>query len=91
MFQQLQVQQFQPFYWATDKSTAEVDFLLQHQQEIYPIEVKAEENLKANSLKVYSDRFKPPIALRFSMSDYRAQDWLVNVPLYALDNVKTIL
>ncbi len=87
VFQQLQVQQFQPFYWATDKSTAEVDFLLQYQQEIYPIEVKAEENLKAKSLKVYSDKFKPPIALRFSMSDYRVQDWLVNVPLYALDNM----
>ena len=48
-----------------------------------PIEVKAEENLKAKSLKVYVEQFQPEQAIRFSMADYREQDWLVNVPLYA--------
>ncbi len=70
------------FYWATEKGTAEVDFVLQQGQSITPIEVKAEENLKAKSLKVYVEQFKPERALRLSMADYREQDWVVNVPLY---------
>ena len=47
-----------------------------------PIEVKAEENLKAKSLKVYVEQFHPEQVIGFSMADYREQDWLVNVPLY---------
>ena len=70
------------FYWATEKGTAEVDFILQRKQSVIPIEVKAEENLKAKSLKVYVEQFQPAQAIRFSMADYREQDWLVNVPLY---------
>jgi len=51
---------------------------------VIPIEVKAEENLKAKSLKVYVEQFQPEQAIRFSMADYREQDWLVNVPLYGV-------
>lgn len=91
VYQQLQVSRFAPFYWAKDNSTAEVDFLIQHEQAIYPIEVKAEENLRAKSLKIYSDTFAPPTALRFSMADYQKQDWLINVPLYALENIREII
>ncbi|MCQ9328826.1 ATP-binding protein [Pelistega suis] len=71
------------YYWATEKGTAEVDFVLQRKQEVIPIEVKAEENLKAKSLKVYVDQYLPEQAIRLSMADYREQDWLVNVPLYS--------
>ncbi len=71
------------YYWATEKGTAEVDFVLQRKQEVIPIEVKAEENLKAKSLKVYVDQYQPEQAIRLSMADYREQDWLVNVPLYS--------
>ncbi|SPX41386.1 putative ATPase (AAA+ superfamily) [Haemophilus influenzae] len=66
------------------KGTAEVDFVLQRKQAVIPIEVKAEENLKAKSLKVYVEQFQPEQAIRFSMADYREQDWLVNVPLYGV-------
>lgn len=61
------------------------DFLIQIETDIVPIEVKAEENLKAKSLRVYCDKFKPKTAIRTSMSNYREQDWMVNVPLYVLD------
>ena len=85
VLQQLQVCQRYPlFYWATDKGTAEVDFIVQRQQAIMPLEVKAEENLRAKSLKSYCEQFQPPLALRVSMSDYRQESWLTNVPLYAI-------
>ena len=73
------------FYWASEKGTAEVDFVLQRGQGVMPIEVKAEENLKAKSLKVYAEQFKPEQAIRFSMADYREQEWMTNVPLYSVD------
>lgn len=72
------------YYWATEKGTAEVDFVLQHQQDVIPIEVKAEENLKSKSLRSYVERFEASKALRVSMADYRQQGWLTNLPLYAL-------
>lgn len=83
VLQQLIASQENPiFYWATEKGTAEVDFVLQRKQAVIPIEVKAEENLKAKSLKVYVEQFHPEQAIRLSMADYREQDWVVNVPLY---------
>ena len=85
VLQQLIANQDNPvFYWATEKGTAEVDFVVQQKQAVIPIEVKAEENLKAKSLKVYVEQFQPERAFRFSMADYREQDWLVNVPLYGV-------
>lgn len=85
VLQQLIANQDNPvFYWATEKGTAEVDFVMQQKQAVIPIEVKAEENLKAKSLKVYVEQFQPERAFRFSMADYREQDWLVNVPLYGV-------
>lgn len=85
VLQQLIANQNNPvFYWATEKGTAEVDFVVQQKQAVIPIEVKAEENLKAKSLKVYVEQFQPERAFRFSMADYREQDWLVNVPLYGV-------
>ena len=85
VLQQLIANQDNPvFYWATEKGTAEVDFVVQQKQAVIPIEVKAEENLKAKSLKVYVEQFQPECAFRFSMADYRKQDWLVNVPLYGV-------
>ena len=74
-------------YWTSEGARAEVDFLLQNEGRVLPIEVKAEENLKAKSLRVYTDKFQPEIAIRTSMSDYREEDWLVNLPLYAISQV----
>ncbi|OSI16828.1 ATP-binding protein [Neisseria dumasiana] len=83
VLQQLVATQENPvFYWSAERGTAEVDFVLQRGQSVIPVEVQAEENLKAKSLKVYVEQFQPERAVRFSMADYREQDWLVNVPLY---------
>ncbi|MDE4031406.1 ATP-binding protein [Glaesserella parasuis] len=92
VLQQLIANQDNPvFYWATEKGTAEVDFVVQQKQAVIPIEVKAEENLKAKSLKVYVEQFQPEHAFRFSMADYREQDWMVNVPLYSIEfKMKTL-
>ena len=73
------------FYYNAEDSKQELDFIFQKDEKIIPVEVKAEENLKAKSLKVYYSKFKPKIAIRTSMSNYREQDWMVNVPLYILD------
>ena len=71
------------YYWTAPNATAEIDFLIQSQNAIIPIEVKAEENLKSKSLKSFAEKYKPETALRTSMSQHRVQDWMVNVPLYA--------
>lgn len=71
------------YYWTAERATAEVDFLIQYQHRIIPVEVKAVENLKAKSLKVYHQKFNPEISIRTSLADYRKEDWLINLPLYA--------
>ncbi len=78
-------------YWSAERSTAEVDFVLQCEGAIIPIEVKAQENLQAKSLKVYHEKFEPKLSIRTSMSDYRQQDWMVNLPLYAINQLSEII
>lgn len=78
-----------PFYWSAERATAEVDFIIQSGKELYPLEVKAEENLKAKSLKVYTEKYAPPLAIRTSMSDFRKENRLVNLPLYAISQLLT--
>ena len=75
---------FTPFYWSAENSTGEIDFLVQDGGKIYPIEVKAEENLKAKSLRFFASKYDGVHARRFSMSGYRDRDWMRNVPLYAI-------
>ena len=78
-------------YWSADRSTAEVDFVIQYEDLAVPIEVKAEENLQAKSLKVYTEKFNPRIALRTSMSNFRQQDRLTNIPLYGISEAIRLL
>ncbi len=80
-----------PYYWMAERATAEVDFVFQHGSDIVPVEVKAEENLKAKSLKYYCEKYRPQHAVRTSMSDYRKDDWLTNVPLYAVGVLPEVL
>jgi len=75
---------FDLFYWSAENATAELDFIVQKNQNIIPIEVKAEENLKAKSLKLFEEKHQTKNATRFSMNYYRKEDWLVNLPLYAV-------
>lgn len=79
------------YYWSAERSTSEIDFLIQHTGRVIPIEVKAKENLKAKSLKVYSQKFSPAKAIRTSMSDFRRGEWMTNLPLYAISNITDII
>ncbi len=84
--QQLKIQT-ELYYWTAQNATAELDFVIQSKNEIIPIEVKAEENLKSKSLKVFVEKFENKNAIRMSMSKFRKEDWLTNIPLYGINGV----
>jgi predicted AAA+ superfamily ATPase len=75
------------YYWSAEKSTAEIDFMIQHSGEVIPVEVKAEENLQAKSLKTYCLKYSPGKAVRTSMSDFRKENRMINLPLYAISQI----
>lgn len=88
VFQQLRTEKdVSIYYWSPTGLRAELDFLVQHSGQVIPIEVKAEENLRARSLRVYFEKFSPKFAARTSMSDFRKEEWMVNIPLYAIQNL----
>lgn len=72
------------FYYTNDRSSCELDFIVDTGERIIPVEVKAEVNLRAKSLKVYHDKFSPEISVRTSMADYKRTDWLIDLPLFAI-------
>jgi predicted AAA+ superfamily ATPase len=72
------------YYWTAPNATSEIDFVLQKENKVFPIEVKAEENLKAKSLKVFVEKFENKNAIRTSMSKYKEEEWLTNIPLYGI-------
>ena len=82
--QELVTAGYELYYYSTENSSGEIDFIIQHDSDCIPIEVKAEENLKAKSLKAFCEKYHPRKAVRSSMSNYREQDWMINVPLYAI-------
>lgn len=84
VFQQIHDRVDFVYYWSAENSRGEIDFLVQKEGKIIPIEVKAEENLRAKSLAAFVKKYPGLHALRFSMSDYRQQDWMTNIPLYAV-------
>jgi len=71
------------YYWSAENSSGEIDFLFQAQGEIYPVEVKAAENLKSKSLSAFCKSYNLHSAIRLSMSGYRDEGWMRNIPLYA--------
>lgn len=75
-----------PYYWSAENSSGEIDFLVQDGSGVYPIEVKAEENLRAKSLRAFNGRYEGMSPRRFSMSGFRDQGWMRNIPLYAIGN-----
>ena len=75
------------YYYTNDRNTCEVDFIVDNGDNIIPLEVKAEINLKAKSLKTYREKFKPEISIRSSMADYSEENGLVNIPLYAIEGI----
>ena len=89
----------QTYYWSSEKSHNEIDFLVDMTNAVIPIETKAAYNLKAKSLKAYCEKFRPPVAIRTSLAKYYRQAIqlpaidnngksasysLVDIPLYAL-------
>lgn len=71
-------------YWTNERSTAEVDFVIQDKSRVIPIEVKADENLRAKSFKLFCEKFSPLTAIRTSMRPYKKETWITNLPLYAI-------
>lgn len=78
---------YKPYYFGTEKAVFEQDFLIQKDMAAVPIEVKAETNVRSQSLKAFYDKFKPKYSVRFSLLPYRNQEWLINIPLYAVCNL----
>jgi len=76
-----------PFYWSPDNVRAEVEFVLQGATGVYPLEAKAERNLKAKSLKSYRDRFHPSVCLRTSMAMRTDGESVHDYPLYAVETL----
>ena len=75
------------YYYTNDRGSCEINFVVDTGEQIVPIEVKAETNLKAKSLKTYRERFEPELSVRTSMADYKKDDWILNLPLYAIENI----
>ena len=83
VFTQLKALGYSLYYHAVDNSTIEIDFLMQRDNQVIPIEVKAEVNVKAKSLRTFISNNPELKGIRFSMLPYEEQDWMTNVPLYA--------
>lgn len=78
------------YYYTNERGSCEIDFIIENERRIIPLEVKSELNLKAKSLKVYCEKYNPDIAVRASMSNYKKEDWIVNLPLYAIEKILSI-
>lgn len=77
-------------YYTNDRGSCEVDFVVDTGGRVMPLEVKAETNLRAKSLRTYREKFSPELAIRTSMADYRKEDGLVNLPLYAIGQIGSL-
>ena len=77
-------------YYTNDRGSCEVDFVVDTGGRVMPREVKAETNLRAKSLRTYREKFSPELAIRTSMADYRKEDGLVNLPLYAIGQIGSL-
>lgn len=78
------------FYYTNDRNSCEVDFVVDTGESILPIEVKAEVNLRSKSLKTYQEKFSPKFSIRISMADYKKEERLLNLPLYAIDQISQL-
>lgn len=78
---------YTPYYYGTDSAAFENDFTIQKGKNVVPIEVKAEVSQRSKSLKAYCEKYHPEYAVRISMKDYRQEEWMTNIPLYAVCNI----
>ena len=82
VLQQLISSAFPAFYWSPDGGIAEVDFVIQKENDIIPIEVKSSENVRSRSLSVYSEKYQPKVCIRTSLAKFQKLNWMTNIPLY---------
>lgn len=75
------------YYYTNNRGSCEIDFVVDTGEQIIPVEAKAEVNLRAKSLKTYQERFSPEVSVRTSMADFKKEGWLVNLPLYAIEEI----
>ncbi|MCD8148772.1 MAG: ATP-binding protein [Clostridiales bacterium] len=85
------VSEFNVYYYTNERGSCEIDFLIDNGIVITPVEVKAEVNLRAKSLQTYREKYRPEKSVRTSMADYREQDWLLNLPLYAIGEIGALI
>ena len=83
VLQELLVAGCKPAYWTNDAGNAEVEFVVQGDKAVYPVEAKAGINTQAKSLKVYQNLFSPPFAIRTSLANANDGNRIKDIPLYA--------
>ena len=74
-------------YWTNPTGNAEVDFVKQISSEIFPVEVKSADNVKAKSLNIYREKYSPKLAIRASLKNYGLENNILSLPLYALGSL----
>lgn len=88
VFQQLKtIEDLGIYYYTNDRGSCEIDFIIDTGKQIIPVEVKAEINLKAKSLKTYQEKFTPKLSIRTAMTDFKKEETLINLPLYSIENI----
>lgn len=88
VLQELKAQtNYTPYYFSTSSSRFKKDFIIQKDNQIVPIEVKAATNIKSPSLKAFFEKYSPEKSIRFSTLPYKDQGWMINYPLYAVCNI----
>ena len=85
VMQQLVAKGFAPYYWSKEQADGELDFIIQKDSKLIPIEVKAEENVRSRSLSQFIKDHPEYKGLRISMRGFQEQDWMINIPLYAIN------
>lgn len=75
------------FYYTNERNTSKIDFVVDTGIQVIPVEVKAEVNLKAKSLKYYHEKYQPKLSIRTSLAEYKDEGWLINLPLYAISEL----
>lgn len=85
------IEELNVYYYTNDRGSCEIDFVVDTGELIVPVEVKAETNLKAKSLKAYREKFSPEASVRTSMTDYKKEDGLINLPLYAIEQISSVV
>ena len=85
------IEELNVYYYTNDRGSCEIDFVVDTGELIVPVEVKAETNLKAKRLKAYREKFSPEASVRTSMADYKKEDGLINLPLYAIEQISSVV